>query len=163
MIPLDSATAILPRMPTGRAIPGDFPLTIIKPPVVDVKCRTTPSAISTPIYRLLRSRNQRRNSSASSVRSTCSTRTECKQFLPERVDVFELKHGTRQNMQLESVSRDHGRSTCTLPDSVDNCHEKSAPSRRSSLISSAKERRVSLQDEQLGKKKCLFSADSLLA
>jgi len=149
MIPLDSATAIFPRMPTGRTIPGEFPLTIIKPPVADVKCRASPSAISSPIYRLLRSRNQRRNSSASSARSCCSVKTEYKQFLPERVDVFELKDATRQTMQVESVLRGHGRSTCTLPDNIDKCQQKSAPSRRSSLVSSAKGRLVSLRDETL--------------
>ena len=150
MIPLDSATAIFPRMPTGRTIAGEFPLTIIKPPVVDVKCRASPSAISSPIYRLLRSRNQRRNSSASSARSCCSAKTEYKQFLPERVDVFELKDATRQSMQVESVLRGHGRCACTLPDKIDKCQEKSVPSRRSSLVSSAKERLVSLHDETLG-------------
>lgn len=150
MIPLDSATVIFPRMPTGRTIAGEFPLTIIKPPVVDVKCRASPSAISSPIYRLLRSRNQRRNSSASSVRSGCSAKTECKQFLPERVDVFELKDAKRQSMQVESVLPGHSRSTCTLPDNIDKSQEKSVPSRRSSLVSSAKERLVSLHDVTLG-------------
>ena len=150
MIPLDSATAIFPRMPTGMTIAGEFPLTIIKPPVIDVKCRASPSAISSPIYRLLRSRNQRRNSSASSTRTCGSAKTEYKQFLPERVDVFEIKDATRQSMQVESVLRGHGRSTCTLPDNMDKCHEKSGPSRRSSLVSSAKERLVCVHDETLG-------------
>lgn len=146
MIPLESSTAILPRMPTGRSITGEFPLTIIKPPIADVKCRT-PSAISSPIYRLLRSRNQRRNSSASSVRSCCSNKDECKQFLPERVDVFELKDATRQNLQVESVLRGHA---CTLPANINKYQEKPVHSRRNSLISSAKERRVSVEDEILG-------------
>ena len=150
MIPLDSTTAIFPRMPTGRTIAGEFPLTIIKPPVVDVKCRASPSAISSPIYRLLRSRNQHRNSSASSARRCCSAKTEYKQFLPERVDVFELKDATGQSLQLESVLHGHGRSTCTLPDNIDKCQGKSVPSRRSSLVSSAKERLVCLHDETLG-------------
>ena len=156
MIPLESVTAVLPKMPTGRSITGEFPLTIIKPPIVDVKRRTSPSAISSPIYRLLRSKNQRRNSSASSVRSCCSDKVECKQFLTERVDVFELKDGTRQNMQIESVLRGHSRSTCTLPDNIDKCLEKAGLSRRSSLISSAKEHRVTQRDELLGENKYLF-------
>lgn len=142
MIPLESATAILPRMPTGRTIAG---LTIIKPPVVDVKCRTSTSAISSPLYRLLRSRNQRRNSSASSVRSSCSAKTECRQFLSERVEIFELKDDTRQSVQVESVLRGHSLRL------ADNCQKKSVPSRRSSLISSARECRVNIQ-EALGEK-----------
>ena len=150
MIPLDSATAIFPRMPTGMTIAGEFPLTIIKPPVVDVKCRASPSAISSPIYRLLRSRNQRRNSSATSSGTCCSAKTENKQFLPERVDVFELKDATRQSMQVESVLRGHGRSTSTLPDNMHKCYEKSGPARRNSLVSSAKESLVCLHDETSG-------------
>lgn len=155
MIPLESATAILPRMPTGRSITGDFPLTIVKPPVAEVKCSRSPSAISSPIYRLLRSRNQRRNSSASSLRSCCSKKTECNQFLPERVDVFELKDDTRQNMQVDAVLRGHSQCMFTLPDNIDKYQKRSGPSR--SLISSAKERLVSLQDDLLGEDKiCLF-------
>ena len=149
MIPLESTTAILPRMPTGRTISGDFPLTIIKPPIVDVRCGASPSAISSPIIRLLRSRNQRRNSSASSVRSNCSRRTEYGEFLPERVEVVEVENGAPQNMQIKSVFRAHKQSCCTSPDNICNCHAIS--SRRGSLISSATERRINLQDEPFGK------------
>lgn len=152
MILPDSTTATFPRMPTGRTIAGEyegeFPLTIIKPPVEDVKCRDSPSAISSPIYRLLRSRNQRRNSSALSARSCCSA--EYKQILPERVDVFEVKDATRRCMQVQSILRGHRQSTCTLPDNIDKCQEKSEASRRNSLVLSAKERLVILHDETLG-------------
>ena len=145
MIPLESTTAILPRMPTGRTISGDFPLTIIKPPIVDVRCGASPSAISSPIIRLLRSRNQRRNSSASSN----SRRTEYGEFLPERVEVVEVENGAPQNMQIKSVFRAHKQSCCTSPDNICNCHAIS--SRRGSLISSATERRINSQDEPFGK------------
>lgn len=129
MILPDSTTAIFHRMPTGRTIAGEyegeFPLTIIKPPVEDVKCRDSPSAISSPIYRLLRSRNQRRNSSASSARSCCSPKY--KQFLSKRVDVFEFKDATRQCMQGQSVLYDNllvhctsKQYACTLTPSVDS-------------------------------------------
>lgn len=148
MIPLESATAILPRMPTGRTISGDFPLTIIKPPIVDVRCKAGPSAISSPIIRLLRSRNQRKNSSATSVRSNCSTGSECQQFLRERGDVVEGGNGALQNMQINSVVCVHKQTSCTLPDNIGNCHAIS--SSRGRLISSAKERSTSLQDEPFG-------------
>ena len=153
MIPLESATAILPRMPTGRAITGEFPLTIIKPPVVDVKARASPSAVSSPIYRLLRSRNQRRNSSASSARSSCSTKPECKEFVTERVEVFDLKVTGQQRHEPSHLLQCQNQDTFTLPDKRNNCQEKSGHSRRSSLISSAKERHIFTQEQSLGKRR----------
>lgn len=149
MIPLESATAILPRMPTGRAMTGEFPLTIIKPPVLDVKARASPSSVSSPIYRLLRSRNQRRNSSASSAHSCCSTKPECKEFVTERVEVFDLKETGQQ--RHESSLQCQNKVTLTLPDNRNNCQEKSGHSGRSSLISSAKERDIFTQEQPLGK------------
>lgn len=155
MIPLDNAIAILPRMTTGMAITGDFPLTIIKPPVLDT--RSSPSAISSPIYRLLQSRKQRRNSSASSARSNCSTTTESKEFVTERVEVFELKD-TGRHPHVESLLLQCPKQTaCALRVNIGDCQEKSAPSRRSSLISSAKERHISIQEQPLGKKKLTYS------
>ena len=104
MIPLDSATAILPRMPTGRALAAEFPLTIIKPPILDTKCRSNSPAVSSPIYRLLQSRNRRRNSSASSVQSTLNNRIESTEFVTQRVQVFELRDSSCQRLNVDSVS-----------------------------------------------------------
>ena len=156
MIPLDSATAILPRMPTGRSITAEFPLTIIKPPVVDTKCRSNSPAVSSPIYRLLRSRRQQRNSSASSVQSGCNNRTECKDFLAERVEVFQLKDNTGQHEHVESVLlQGQKQSTCPLPDNIGNYQKELVTSRQNSLISPTKERHTSIQEEPLGEKKLI--------
>ncbi|KAL9970978.1 hypothetical protein ACROYT_G023450 [Oculina patagonica] len=76
----------------------------------------------------------------------CSNKAECNQFLPERVDVFELKDATRQNLQVESVLRGHA---CTFPANINKYQKKPVHSRRNSLISSAKERRVRVEDEIL--------------
>ena len=153
MIPLDSTTAILPRMPTGRSITGEFPLTIIKPPALDVKSRSSPSAISSPIYRLVRSSNQRRNSSASSLRSSCNTKPECKEFVTERVEVFELKDTVRHSHVESLLLQCENQDTCTFPSNIGMCQEKTPYSRRNGLISSAKDRRISIQDNPLGKEK----------
>ena len=146
MIPLDSTTAVLPRMSTGRSITGEFPLTIIKPPALDVKSRSSPSAISSPIYRLVRSSNQRRNSSASSLRSSCSTKPECKEFVTERVEVFELKDTVRHSHVESLLLQCENQDTCTFPSNIGMCQEKTPYFRRNSLISSAK-------DNPLGKEK----------
>lgn len=144
MIPLESAAVILPSMPTGRTITGEFPLTIMKAPALEVKARASPSAVSSPVYRLLRRRDQRKNSSASSVRSGCSTTSERKELMTDTVEVFELKE-TDQYVVKNELQK-----TCTLPDNVHDCNENTAPSRQSILISSAKERHVCIQERPSG-------------
>ena len=153
MIPLDSATAILPKMPTGRALAAEFPLTIIKPPILDTKCRSNSPAVSSPIYRLLQSRNRRRNSSASSVQSTLNiNRTESTEFVTERVQVFELRDSSRQRSNVESVlHQNRTQNTSTLRDNiVSYCQEESPTSRRNSSMESVKERSISIKEESSG-------------
>ncbi|XP_073249167.1 uncharacterized protein [Porites lutea] len=149
MIPLDSATAILPRMPTGRALAAEFPLTIIKPPLLDTKCRSNSPAVSSPIYRLLQSRNRRRNSSASSVQSTLNNRIESTEFVTERVQVFELRDSSCQRSNVDSVShQNQHQNTSTLRDNiVSYCREESPTSRRNSSMESVKERSISIKEE----------------
>lgn len=152
MIPLESATAILPRMPTGRALDKGFPLLIIKPPILDTKCRSNSPAVSSPIYRLLQSRNGRRNSSASSVQSTLNNKIESKELGTERVEVFELRNSSGQRSHVESVLlRDQNQSTSTLRDSiVSYCREESPTPRRNSSMESVKERSISIEEGSSG-------------
>lgn len=149
MIPLESATAILPRMPTGRALAAEFPLTIIKPPLLDTKCRSNSPAVSSPIYRLLQSRNRRRNSSASSVQSTLYNRIESTEFVTERVQVFELRDSSCQRSNVDSVlHQNRNQNTSTLRDNiVSYCQEESPTSRRNSSMESVKERSISKKEE----------------
>lgn len=140
MIPLDSATAILPRMPTGRALAAEFQLTIIKPPLLDTKCRSNSPAVSSPIYRLLQSRNRRRSSSASSVQSTLNNTIESTEFVTERVQVFELRDSSCQRSNVD-----------TLRDNiVSYCQEESPTSRRNSSMESVKERSISIKEQSSG-------------
>lgn len=152
MIPLDSATAILPRMPTGRALAAEFQLTIIKPPLLDTKCRSNSPAVSSPIYRLLQSRNRRRSSSASSVQSTLNNRIESTEFVTERVQVFELRDSSCQRSNVDSVShQNRNQNTSTLRDNiVSYCQEESPTSRRNSSMESVKERSISIKEQSSG-------------
>ncbi|KAM7431120.1 hypothetical protein ABFA07_018265 [Porites harrisoni] len=149
MIPLDSATAILPRMPTGRALAAEFQLTIIKPPLLDTKCRSNSPAVSSPIYRLLQSRNRRRSSSASSVQSTLNNTIESTEFVTERVQVFELRDSSCQRSNVDSVShQNRNQNTSTLHDNiVSYCQEESPTSRRNSSMESVKERSISIKEQ----------------
>lgn len=149
MIPLDSATAILPRMPTGRALAAEFQLTIIKPPLLDTKCRSNSPAVSSPIYRLLQSRNRRRSSSASSVQSTLNNTIESTEFVTERVQVFELRDSSCQRSNVDSVShQNRNQNTSTLRDNiVSYCQEESPTSRRNSSMESVKERSISIKEQ----------------
>lgn len=149
MIPLDSATAILPRMPTGRALAAEFQLTIIKPPLLDTKCRSNSPAVSSPIYRLLQSRNRRRSSSASSVQNTLNNRIESTEFVTERVQVFELRDSSCQRSNVDSVShQNRNQNTSTLRDNiVSYCQEESPTSRRNSSMESVKERSISIKEQ----------------
>ena len=152
MIPLDSATAILPRMPTGRALAAEFQLTIIKPPLLDTKCRSNSPAVSSPIYRLLQSRNRRRSSSASSVQSTLNNTIESTEFVTERVQVFELRDSSCQRSNVDSVShQNRNQNTSTLRDNiVSYCQEESPTSRRNSSMESVKERSISIKEQSSG-------------
>lgn len=127
MIPLESATVILPRMPTtGKAATGEFNLTIMKPPVLDVnsKSRTSPSLTSSPVYRLLRSRNQRRNSSA-----------PCKVIVPERVEVFELTStGHRGDVESALLQESANKDAYILPDHIRNCQGRLLPSKPAGVV-----------------------------
>lgn len=147
MIPLESATAILPKMPSSRALTGDFHLTL------DANSKTTGSPLitSSPVYRLLRSRNQRRNSSASSMRSSCCSRAECKMFVPKRVEVCQLKATASQGKDEESVPLQLPPNNCPglLSESNESSQDKSTPINR---VSMSQERNTSTLEESPGEK-----------
>ncbi|KAK2556379.1 Cell division control protein 42-like protein [Acropora cervicornis] len=145
MIPLESATAILPKMPSSRALTGDFHLTLD----ANSKATGSPSITSSPVYRLLRSRNQRRNSSASSVRSSCCSRAECKMFVPKRVEVCQLKGTASQGKDEESVALHLPPNNCPrlFSESNKGSQDKSTPSNRASI---SQERNTSTLEESPG-------------
>ena len=147
MIPLESAAAILPRMPSSRALTGDFHLTL------DANSKATggPLITSSPVYRLLRSRNQRRNSSASSMRSSCCSRTEYKMFVPQKVEVCPLKGTASQREDEESVALQLCPNNCSRIFSETNTssQDKSTPNNG---VSISQERNTSTLEESPGEK-----------
>ena len=147
MIPLESATAILPKMPSSRALTGDFHLTLD----ANSKATGSPLITSSPVYRLLRSRNQRRNSSASSVRSSCCSRAECKMFVPKRVEVCQLKGTASQGKDEESVALQLAPNNCPriFSESNKSSQDKSTPNNG---VSISQERNASTLEESPGEK-----------
>ena len=127
MIPLDNAVVILPRMPNASTATDEFPLTIIKPPVVDVKC-----------YRLLRSRPRRRNSSASPVRSLLAIKTECEKYSPELDDVLDAKEVSCPQLTDSVFLSRTELNTCLLSNVRVKCTDKLQYSARKNVVSSAK-------------------------
>ncbi|XP_015765140.1 PREDICTED: uncharacterized protein LOC107344043 [Acropora digitifera] len=149
MIPLESATAILPKMPSSRALTGDFHLTLD----ANSKATGSPLITSSPVYRLLRSRNQRRNSSASSVRSSCCSRAECKMFVPKRVEVCQLKGIASQGKDEESVALQLAPNNCPriFSESNKSSQDKSTPNNG---VSISQERNASTLEESPESKNC---------
>lgn len=133
-------------MPSSRALTGDFHLTLD----ASSKATGSPLITSSPVYRLLRSRNQRRNSSASSVRSSCCSRAECKMFVPKRVEVCQLKGTASQRKDEESVALQLPPNNCPrlFSESNKSSQDKSTPS--NSHIS--QERNASTLEESPGEK-----------
>lgn len=149
MIPLESATAILPKMPSSRALTGDFHLTLD----ANSKATGSPLITSSPVYRLLRSRNQRRNSSASSVRSGCCSRAECKMFVPKRVEVCQLKGTASQGKDEESVALQLPPNNCPRLFSESNKGSQDKPT-LSNRASISQERNTSTVEESPESKNC---------
>ena len=147
MIPLESATAILPKMSSSRALTGDFHLTLD----ANSKATGSPLITSSPVYRLLRSRNQRRNSSASSVRSSCCSRAECKMFVPKRVEVCQLEGTASQGKDEESVALQLAPNNCPriFSESNKSSQDKSTPNNG---VSISQERNASTLEESPGEK-----------
>lgn len=147
MIPLESATAILPKMPSSRTLTGDFHLTLD----VNSKATGSPSITSSPVYRLLRSRNQRRNISASSVRSSCCSRAECRMLVPKRVEVCQLKGTASQGKDEESVALQLSPNNCPriFSESNKSSQDKSTPNNG---VSISQERNASTLEESPGEK-----------
>ncbi|XP_001629534.2 PH domain-containing protein DDB_G0287875 [Nematostella vectensis] len=89
MIPLGESAGILPRVPTNGMMSGDFPLTIVKPSFVDFQTLQVSSPVnnnSRTQISIVHTRNQTRESSASSLRSflrVCQNK--------KKVDVVEQK------------------------------------------------------------------------